>query len=140
MPQRRTKNRQATPKRAKITPPLSLTASSPEQVSPCPSAGPQTTSVLAVAPAKVTFRVYEPHARRVSLAGEFNQWDPIAAPMQSHDDGHWSITLDLPPGRYQYKFVVDGQWLPDLTAHENVPNEHGTLNSVIEVHTSSQNS
>ena len=95
---------------------------------------------MAVAPAKVTFHVYEPHARRVSLAGEFNQWDPIAAPMQSHDDGHWSITLDLPPGRYQYKFVVDGQWLPDLTAHENVPNEHGTLNSVIEVHTSSQNS
>ena len=58
--------------------------------------------------------------------------------MQPRDDGHWSITLDLAPGRYQYKFVVDEHWLPDLNAHENVPNEHGTLNSVIEVHNPSQ--
>ncbi len=89
---------------------------------------------------KMTFQVYALHARRVTLAGEFNQWDSDAAPMQPHEDGHWSITLDLPPGRYQYKFVVDGQWLPDLTAHENMPNEHGTLNSAIEVHTPSQSS
>ena len=86
----------------------------------------------------MTFQVYAPHARRVTLAGEFNQWDPDAAPMQPHEDGHWSITLDLASGRYQYKFVVDEHWLPDLNAHDNVPNERGTLDSVIEVHNPSQ--
>jgi 1,4-alpha-glucan branching enzyme len=119
MPQPRTRNRQAAPKRAKTT--------SPEAPNP-----------LAVTPVRVKFQVYEPHARHVTLAGEFNQWNPDAAPMQPHDDGHWFITLDLLPRRYQYKFVVDGQWLPDIAAHENVPNEHGTLNSVIEVHNPSQ--
>ena len=120
MPQPRTRNRQAAPKRAKTT-------------------GPEAPRPLAVTPVRVKFQVYEPHARHVTLAGEFNQWNPDAAPMQPHDDGHWLITLDLLPGRYQYKFVVDGHWLPDLTAHENVPNEHGTLNSVIDVRNQTDN-
>jgi hypothetical protein len=47
--------------------------------------------------------------------------------------GHWETTVALAPGRYQYKFVVDGEWIPDLLAQENVWNEHGSLNSVVEV-------
>jgi hypothetical protein len=46
-------------------------------------------------------------------------------------DGHWQATLALLPGRYEYKFLTDGQWIPDLHAAENVINEFGTLNSVI---------
>jgi 1,4-alpha-glucan branching enzyme len=53
--------------------------------------------------------------------------------MKRHDDGHWEATVDLAPGRYEYKFVRDGEWIPDLLARENVWNQHGTLNSVIEV-------
>ena len=53
--------------------------------------------------------------------------------MQLQEDGHWETTIALAPGRYEYKFVVDGQWLPDPLAHENVWNQHGTLNSVVEV-------
>jgi hypothetical protein len=41
--------------------------------------------------------------------------------------------LALPPGLYQYKFVVDGQWLPDPNAHAFAPNGFGTVNSVIEI-------
>ena len=47
--------------------------------------------------------------------------------------GTWETTVELAPGRYQYKFVVDGQWIPDPLAHDNVWNQHGTLNSVVEV-------
>ncbi len=71
--------------------------------------------------------------KRVSLSGDFNGWSPDATPMKRHDDGHWETTVELAPGRYEYKFVRDGEWMPDLLARENVLNRHGTLNSVIEV-------
>jgi hypothetical protein len=82
---------------------------------------------------KVTFVLPEPDAKQVWLSGEFNGWSPNAMPMKRHEDGHWETTVDLAPGRYQYKFVVDGEWVPDPLAHGNVWNQHGTLNSVVEV-------
>jgi hypothetical protein len=53
--------------------------------------------------------------------------------MELCKDGHWETTVELAPGRYEYKFVRDGEWMPDLLALENVLNPHGTLNSVIHV-------
>lgn len=82
---------------------------------------------------QVAFDLHEPQAKEVSLCGEFNGWSPGATPMKPQGNGVWRTTLLLPPGRYQYKFVVDGQWWPDVKAKENVLNEHGTLNSVINV-------
>ena len=81
----------------------------------------------------ISFALHKPDAKRVSLCGEFNGWSPSATPMKRHEDGCWETTVALAPGRYQYKFVVDGQWIPDPLARENVWNQHGTLNSVIEV-------
>ena len=81
----------------------------------------------------VTFALHKPDAKHVSLCGEFNGWSPTATPMKRHDDGRWETTVALAPGRYQYKFLVDGDWLLDPAAQKNVPNEHGSLNSVIEV-------
>ncbi len=64
------------------------------------------------------FNYYAPSARQVTLAGNFNNWggtqgggryDPAIDPMHDADgDGVWSIVIPLPPGRYQYKFVLDG--------------------------------
>ncbi len=85
---------------------------------------------------KVTFLLPFCDASRVSLSGEFNGWSPQATPMQRYADGHWETTLELAPGRYEYKFVRDGEWMPDLLARENVLNGYGTLNSVIEVRAS----
>jgi 1,4-alpha-glucan branching enzyme len=82
----------------------------------------------------VTFMLYEPHARSVALSGEFNAWSTVANHMRQLDNGVWQITLALAPGKYQYKFVVDGQWRSDVSAKETVDNQFGTLNSVIEVH------
>ena len=45
--------------------------------------------------------------------------------------GGWELRADLPPGRYEYKFIADGTWLHDPISKENVVNEHGTLNSVL---------
>jgi 1,4-alpha-glucan branching enzyme len=84
---------------------------------------------------KVTFvfPICQCCAKRVSLSGDFNGWSPDATPMKRYDDGHWETTVELAPGRYEYKFVRDGEWMPDLLARENVWNQHGSLNSVIEV-------
>ena len=87
----------------------------------------------AIKTVSVIFALLEPDAKLVSLCGDFNGWSPHATPMKRHGDGHWETTVALAPGRYQYKFVVDGYWMPDPQAHENVWNQHGTLNSVVEV-------
>jgi hypothetical protein len=80
---------------------------------------------------KVSFVLIEPAAKHVSVRGDFNGWSPDATLMKRHDDGHWETSVSLAPGRYEYKFFVDGQWVPDPRASENVWNHHGTLNSVV---------
>lgn len=86
------------------------------------------------------FSCQAPHAGVVYLAGTFNGWDPTATPLTRRADGTWAVTLDLPPGRYEYKFVVDGQWCcepgceePPPNCPHCVPNGFGTMNRVIEV-------
>jgi hypothetical protein len=87
----------------------------------------------AIKTVNVIFALLEPEAKLVSLCGDFNGWASHATPMKRHGDGHWETTVALAPGRYQYKFVVDGEWIADPAAQKSVPNEHGSLNSVIEV-------
>jgi hypothetical protein len=82
-------------------------------------------------PCVVRLALFEPSAKQVSVAGAFNEWS--TTPLTRQEDGKWETTLGLAPGRYEYKFVVDGQWASDPSARENVVNEFGTLNSVIEV-------
>jgi hypothetical protein len=104
------------------------------QTVPLKVAVPQASPVAAVPPrVKVTFVVVDLGAKQVSLSGEFNGWSPNATPMRRDSRGHWETTVELAPGHYQYKFVVDGEWIPDPLAHANVWNQHGTLNSVVEV-------
>jgi hypothetical protein len=82
---------------------------------------------------KAVFTLKAPAAKQVQVCGEFNGWQPGAAPLTRQADGTWETSIALRPGRYQYKFVVDGNWIHDLNAKINVPNEHHSLNSVIEV-------
>ena len=70
--------------------------------------------------------------KKVFLAGSFNGWDPAAKPM-TEKKGVYSTTLRLEPGKYEYKFVVDGTWCADPECLDCVPNDQGTLNSVIVV-------
>ncbi|MCI0651918.1 MAG: glycogen-binding domain-containing protein [Planctomycetes bacterium] len=79
-------------------------------------------------------------ARNVFLAGSFNGWDPTATPMESGEGGMWSITLALEPGRYEYKYVVDGEWRCEEACEGShpgcphcTPNEFGGKNCVLDV-------
>ena len=109
-------------------------AQSAPPTSPDKSAGPaQAPKAAAAKTVNVTFALHKPDAKQVLLGGDFNGWATGATPMKRHEDGHWETTIALAPGRYEYKFLVDGQWIPDPAAQKNVRNQHGTLNSVIEV-------
>jgi 1,4-alpha-glucan branching enzyme len=57
-------------------------------------------------------------ARSVAVAGTFNRWDPVSHRLAGPGpDGLWTITLSLPPGRYEYLFLVNGtDWAPDPAA------------------------
>lgn len=72
-------------------------------------------------------------AQEVCLAGSFNDWHPSVTPMIRKGEGKWAKELVLPPGRYEYRFVVDGVWMDDPTAAEYIPNSFGTANAVLVV-------
>ena len=80
----------------------------------------------------VTFTLRADSGKKVFLAGTFNNWDPAAKPM-NEKKGVYSVSLRLEPGKYEYKFVVDGTWCADPECLDCVPNDQGTLNSVIVV-------
>ena len=75
------------------------------------------------------FHYFDPGAREVFIAGDFNKWNPAATPMFRSAGGEWSAQIELPPGAYEYRFVADGVWKTDPKA-ESKPNGFGEVNSV----------
>ncbi len=82
---------------------------------------------------EVRLEFTRPVASTVFVAGTFNEWHPAATPMTPIAEGRWTKQLRLPPGRYEYCLVVDGEWMPDPLATESVPNPFGGINSVLQV-------
>ena len=82
---------------------------------------------------RVTFRLAAPEARQVFVAGTFNEWDPEARALKRSKTGLWTTWMNLPRGRYEYRFVIDGEWCQDPECPDCAPNEFGSANSVIEV-------
>lgn len=83
---------------------------------------------------RVEFQLYDPQAREVFLAGTFNQWNASATPMLRQPEGKWTKVLTLRPGRYEYKFVVDGNWRTDPMSWQAAANPFDGYNSVLDVH------
>ena len=71
----------------------------------------------------------EDGATSVALAGSFNNWRPIR--MRKQKDGHFVAIVPVSPGSYEYKFIVDGQWVVDPDNSAWAMNPFGTLNSVV---------
>lgn len=79
----------------------------------------------------VAFEYFDPGARTVAVAGDFNQWNPSARPLRRDAGGRWSVSVKLAPGTYHYRFVVDGdRWVEDPLNSERAANDYGTFNSV----------
>ncbi|MFZ2040954.1 MAG: glycogen-binding domain-containing protein [Desulfobacterales bacterium] len=82
---------------------------------------------------RVTFSLTAPDAEQVAVAGTFNGWDEKAGRMKGSGPGVWQKIVMLPPGDYEYKFVVDGEWLTDPRNPEIRSNCFGTFNSFLRV-------
>jgi len=78
-------------------------------------------------------RLDAPNARTVEVTGSFCNWAAEGRALTRNRDGVWQATLLLPPGRYEYRFLVDGEWKDDPACAERVPNSFGSENSVFRV-------
>ena len=85
---------------------------------------------------RVTFELpREIQAERVSLCGEFNEWDPAKNPMARRKDGRFTTTISLKAGTaYRFKYMLDGvSWENDWSADGYVPNDFSTEDSLVEL-------
>ena len=94
-----------------------------------PSAGPRMT------PEGMRFSLYSTKVKKVNIAGTFNNWSMTADPLYDRDgSGMWVIVLPLPPGKYEYKFIIDGEeWIPDPANPTTTDDGFGGYNSVITI-------
>ena len=69
--------------------------------------------------------------KSVQLAGDFNAWKPVQ--MRKGQNGVFAMDVPLRPGTYQYRFIIDGQWLADPDNAISVPNPYGGTNSVAQM-------
>jgi len=80
------------------------------------------------------FTFYASDAENVEIAGDFNNW--VAAQeskLEKIENGVWAKVYHLQPGRYRYKFVVDGRWILDPQNPNVESDSTGNLNSLLEV-------
>jgi chromosome partitioning protein len=83
-------------------------------------------------PNGVRFTIEAPDAVTVQLAGDFNDWTPEGSEMELAGQV-WTKTLSLPPGRYRYRYVIDGRWQTDPLNTAVEPSPFGGYDSLIEL-------
>jgi predicted carbohydrate-binding protein with CBM48 len=84
----------------------------------------------------VQFVLVAPTARKVSVVGDFNDWDASHKEFQAQHRGGgvWSVTAKVPVGHHRYSFVVDDSvWVADPTAPRVIDDDFGMPNSALVV-------
>jgi 1,4-alpha-glucan branching enzyme len=79
---------------------------------------------------KITFSYRAPTAKSVLLVGDFTGWQQAPINLKKDKSGVWKKTVPLPPGRYEYRLLVDEQWQDDPDCAERQPNQFGGTNCV----------
>jgi DNA-binding XRE family transcriptional regulator len=82
---------------------------------------------------KIKFELSAPHAQSVFVSGDFNGWDTQSHQMKKTKRGVWKTDLQVEPGRYEYKFLVDDEWWTDPNNTNMVWNTVGSQNSYFEL-------
>ena len=82
---------------------------------------------------RLLFVFHDDTAETISVAGNFNGWNPVATPLKRDGSGLWSTEIAVPrAGRFEYKFIVNGQhWIEDPSNGMKTPDNYGGLNSVL---------
>lgn len=71
--------------------------------------------------------------RDLQIAGDFNDWIPDYRVETRTFNGTVQKVLKIPPGAYQYRIIIDGEWQEDPVNPVRVPNDMGGTNSVLRV-------
>jgi chromosome partitioning protein len=80
----------------------------------------------------VLLRYYDPIAQDVQVAGDFSNWKPVGNIMiKQKGNKIWKGTVNLKPGEYQYKFIVDGEWKIDPYNPQVITTDVGVSNSLL---------
>jgi 1,4-alpha-glucan branching enzyme len=79
---------------------------------------------------KVTFSYNAPSAKTVLIAGDFTGWNQAPVSLKKDKGGNWKKTVSLPPGRHEYRLLVDGEWRDDPECPNRQPNQFGGHNCV----------
>jgi len=79
---------------------------------------------------RVAFTLFEPQAQDVSLVGDFTNWEAEPVILKKQKSGVWKATVSLPPGAYEYRYRVDGQWRDDPECQDRRWNSFGSQNCV----------
>jgi len=82
---------------------------------------------------KVNFSLLAPEAQNVSLAGDFNDWNANSHLLQKASNGTWEVNIDLNPGKYEYRFIVDGEWKNDPDCMSFTSNSFGSENCILKL-------
>jgi len=82
---------------------------------------------------RVLFSFDDQQAREIAVAGDFNQWNTSSHLMKPNGSGHWQKIMTLPAGQYEYKFLVDGEWVTDPNNPHQRINRFGTFNNVLRI-------
>lgn len=82
---------------------------------------------------RITFSLEAANAKQVHLVGEFNDWKAGAHPMKNTGKGVWVKPMFLPEGQFEYKFLVDDEWLEDPHNERRCINCFGTRNNIVKV-------
>jgi hypothetical protein len=90
-------------------------------------------SILSTPRGTAVFRLEAPDATTVKLVAGFTGWEKRSLDLCKNEEGVWEITVALSPGRYPYRFLVDGEWHDDPQCPQCEANPYGTTNAVIEV-------
>jgi hypothetical protein len=81
----------------------------------------------------VPVKVQVGEAREVVFTGDFSGWAKDKVRLAKSGNGVWSGSIELAPGEYQYRLIVDGEWRDNPAADARVPNTFGTSNCVLKV-------
>ena len=72
-------------------------------------------------------------ADRISVVGDFNQWDQFANPLKQDRDGVWRTVLDLQSGkRFAFRYLIDGNWQSDSNADGFISTQPGLESSIVD--------